>query len=135
MDGSVRVGRGLLTLVLLTMTITSSCELLSRPSAGGGLATPRPTAMVGTALPTSEGDRVTGVVLSVVGTSPISIDGFTLRTNDGLMLTFEMGQLQLDGEAFDAGHLREHQASAEPVAVEYLIQGDRRLAVRLTDAP
>ncbi len=137
MDGSVRVGRGLLTLLLLTltMTITTGCELLFRPSAGRGAATPRPTAVVETALPTSEGDRVTGVILSVVGTSPTRVEGFTLRTSDGLTLDFEIGQLQIDREAFDAAHLREHQASAEPVVVEYLIEGDRRLAVRLTDAP
>jgi hypothetical protein len=78
---------------------------------------------------------VVGIVVAVEGTSPAHVDRFTLRTRVGHLLVFEVGQLDLSSDAFPAAHLREHQASAEPVVVEYRVEGGRHVATRLTDAP
>ena len=51
------------------------------------------------------------------------------------MLLFEVRQLDLTGGGFPAAHLREHQVTAAPVAVDYRVEGDRQVATRLRDAP
>ena len=45
-----------------------------------------------------------------------------------------MGPLELDGGAFPAGHLREHMALNQPVAVAYREEDGERVAYRLVDA-
>ena len=78
---------------------------------------------------------VDGVVTRVEGTSPTDVRSFTLRTEDGRVLDFSVGRLDLDGEAFPAGHLREHLATAQPVRVTYAAGGSTPVAIRLEDAP
>lgn len=77
---------------------------------------------------------VAGFVVDVQSTSLTQIDSFSLRTQDGEELTFTVGALELDGGAFPAGHLREHMALAQAVAVAYREEGGRRVAYRLADA-
>lgn len=77
--------------------------------------------------------EVTGVVLSVVGTTPTQVSSFTVRTNAGETITFTVGPAELTDGAFPAGHLREHQATAAPVVVAYRQECDTRVALRLTD--
>ena len=76
-----------------------------------------------------------GIVVSVEGTSPGWVERFSLRTEEGRVLVFEVGPLDLSGGGFPAAHLREHQATAAPVAVDYRVEGDRQVATRLRDAP
>ncbi|MHB8893195.1 MAG: hypothetical protein ACYC65_14260 [Candidatus Limnocylindrales bacterium] len=77
---------------------------------------------------------VAGFVIGVKSTSLTQVDGFTLRTPEGTELVFRVGRLELDGGAFPAGHLREHMALAQAVAVAYREDGDERVAYRLVDA-
>lgn len=76
-----------------------------------------------------------GFVVDVKSTSVTQVDAFTVRTPDGESLVFRVGVLELDGGAFPAGHLREHMATAQPVAVAYTLEGNERVATRLVDAP
>jgi len=76
----------------------------------------------------------TGIVIAVDQASVTTVRSFTLRTNEGQEIVFSVGTLDLSGEAFPANHLREHMAIAEPVKVEYRIEGTDRVAFRLTDA-
>ena len=75
-----------------------------------------------------------GFVIDVQSTSLTKVDSFTLRTQDGQELVFRVGPLELDGGAFPAGHLREHMAMAQAVAVAYREENGDRVAYRLADA-
>jgi hypothetical protein len=75
-----------------------------------------------------------GVIVRVESEGLDRVRGFTLRTSDGRTLEFELGTLERGAE-FPPGHLAEHQATAQPVRVSYVMDGDTRLAVRIEDAP
>ena len=75
-----------------------------------------------------------GFVVDVKSTSLTQVDSFTIRTQNGQELVFRVGPLELDGGAFPAGHLREHMALSQPVAVAYREEGGERVAYRLVDA-
>lgn len=77
---------------------------------------------------------VAGFVVDVKSTSLTQVDSFTLRTQEGQELLFRMGPLELDGGAFPAGHLREHMALNQAVAVAYRMENGERVAYRLVDA-
>jgi hypothetical protein len=76
-----------------------------------------------------------GFVVAVDSQSVTTVDSFTLRTEDGSLLEFRVGAVELDSGAFPPGHLREHMALGQPVAVAYREEGGERLAFRLVDAP
>ena len=76
-----------------------------------------------------------GIVVAVDQVSLTEIRSFTLRTEAGEMLTFSIGNLDLSSGAFPANHLREHMATAAPVAVAYTELSGEATAVRLVDAP
>jgi len=88
-----------------------------------------------TPLPSATPATVDGVVTRVEGTSPTEVSSFVLRTDEGRLLDFSVGRLDLSGDAFPAGHLREHLATAQPVRVTYVADGGTPLAIRLEDAP
>ena len=75
-----------------------------------------------------------GFVVDVQTSSLTQVDSFTLRTQDGQELVFRVGPLELDGGAFPGGHLREHMALAQAVAVAYREEDGERVAYRLADA-
>lgn len=77
---------------------------------------------------------VAGFVVDVDSSSITQVDSFTLRTPDGAELVFSVGRLQLDEGAFPAGHLREHMALGQAIAVTYRDEDGKRIAYRLTDA-
>lgn len=76
-----------------------------------------------------------GFVIDVRSESVTEVASFTLRTPEGEELIFSVGPLELDGGAFPAGHLREHMALGQPVAVGFVVQDGDRVASRLVDAP
>ena len=78
---------------------------------------------------------VAGVVVAVDQVSLIEVRTFSLRTEGGEVLVFNVGDLDLSSSAFPANHLREHMALATPVAVAYSEADGQRTAVRLGDAP
>ena len=77
--------------------------------------------------------RVDGVIVAIDGSGLSDVRGFTLRRPGGETLEFLIGELE-NAVEFPPGHLAEHQATAEPVAVYYRMEGDERFAVRLEDA-
>lgn len=77
----------------------------------------------------------TGIVVAVDQASITDVRNFTLRTETGDMVTFQVGQLDLSDGAFPANHLREHMATAIPVTVMYAGGDEERVAVRVVDAP
>jgi uncharacterized lipoprotein len=83
----------------------------------------------------SSGKVAEGIVTDVQETSLTAVSGFTLRTKDGQEMRFTVGQLELDGNAFNAGHLQVHRLSAQPIAVAYREEAGRLVAYRLVDAP
>jgi len=76
---------------------------------------------------------VDGVVVSVTSTGLDSVTGFTLRTTGGVLYRFEIGTLE-NGAEFPPGHLTEHQATAEPVRVTFMVRGGAAVATRIEDA-
>jgi hypothetical protein len=83
----------------------------------------------------SSGKVAEGIVTDIQETSITDVTGFTLRTKDGQEMRFTIGQLELDGNAFNAGHLQVHRLSAQPIAVAYREDGGKLIAYRLVDAP
>jgi hypothetical protein len=76
----------------------------------------------------------TGVVVRVNADSLTQVRSFELRTANGDVVTFQVGNLDLAPPGFNAQHLSVHAATAEPVAVTYEDRGGRHVATRLTDA-
>jgi hypothetical protein len=84
---------------------------------------------------TLEGAKVvTGVIVGVDGSGLGAVRGITLRTDGGELLDFRLERLQ-NGTEFPPGHLVEHQATSEPVRVQYQEEAGERFALRLDDAP
>jgi len=78
---------------------------------------------------------VDGIVVGVVSAGLGNVSSFELRAA-GIPLTLEfmLGELENPTE-FPPGHLAEHQASSSPVRVYFRLEGERRVAYRLEDAP
>ena len=77
--------------------------------------------------------RVEGVVVAIDSSGLADVRGFTLRRPGGETLEFRLGELE-NAVEFPPAHLAEHQATAQPVAVYYRMEGNERFAVRLEDA-
>lgn len=75
-----------------------------------------------------------GIVVAVDQASLTDIRSFTLRTPEGELLTFVVGELDISPGGFPANHLREHMATSIAVAVAYEEDGDELVATRLADA-
>ena len=75
-----------------------------------------------------------GIVVAVDQRALTDISSFTLRTQEGELLTFEVGSLDLSSGGFPANHLREHMATSMAVAVAYVEEGGGLVATRLVDA-
>lgn len=73
-----------------------------------------------------------GVVTSVEGTGPVTVDRFTVRADDGRTLTFSAERLDAT-TGKPPGHLREHMTSGEAVAVEYVVEDGRNIALSYED--
>lgn len=82
-----------------------------------------------------QGLTAAGYVIDVQSTSLTQVESFTVRTPAGAEMLFKVGRLDLTGGAFPAGHLREHMALVQPVAVGYREDSGEYVAYRLTDAP
>jgi hypothetical protein len=82
----------------------------------------------------SERSVVVGVIVGVESEGLDQVRGFTLRTDEGLTMEFAIGTLERGAE-FPPGHLVEHQATAQPVRVSFVMDGEARIAVRIEDAP
>ena len=75
------------------------------------------------------------MVISADGPDASSVDAFTLRTNDGQVMVFDVGTLDLSGGGLPAPHLREHLVSGVPITVYYSADNGANLASRYIDAP
>lgn len=81
------------------------------------------------------GRRVeTGVIVAVQATSLSSVQGFSIRTQDGRTVDFRVGAIE-NATQFPPGHLAEHKVSLVPVRVTYVEESGALVAVRLEDAP
>ncbi|MGH2407367.1 MAG: hypothetical protein ACRDF7_04705 [Candidatus Limnocylindrales bacterium] len=78
---------------------------------------------------------VRGIVVEVQQPSFTHVTGFTLRTADGRLLTFVIGDIPPGNGSFPPIHLRDHLASALPIDVRYVVEHDQNIALRLADAP
>ena len=77
---------------------------------------------------------ITGVIAGIQSEGLDRVRSFSLRTDAGQTVQFDLGTLQ-NGAEFPPGHLAEHQATAQRIRVTYVQQGESRVAVRLEDAP
>ena len=64
----------------------------------------------------------------------LRVQGFSIRTPDGLTVDFRIGQLE-NGSTFPPGHLAEHKVTLAPVLVTYVDRDRSHVAVRIEDAP
>ena len=79
---------------------------------------------------------VRGVLLDVVSPGIQQVDRFTLRTDDGQLLSFAAAPDFNAGatHVMTPGHMRQHMALAEPVTVIYRDDGGVLIALSATDA-
>ena len=107
-----------------------------RPWAHLGLALVTCIVMALAATACDDGGQVTtGIVIDVRSSGPATVTGFTLRTDDGRLMSFRVGETGTGDGAFPSVHLRDHLASSQRVAVRYVATDDGLLAIRLADAP
>jgi hypothetical protein len=99
-------------------------------AACGPAATSGPGATASGSVTTSP---VEGVITNVVSAGLDQVTEFTLRTGDGTLLRFRIGDLE-NGAEFPPGHLTEHQATSDPIRVTFRVEGDELIATRLEDA-
>jgi hypothetical protein len=76
------------------------------------------------------------VLLDVVSPGIQHVDGFTVRTDDGQVLSFVAAPDFNAGSthAMTPGHMRQHMALAEPVVVTYRTENGALVALSATDA-
>ncbi len=74
-----------------------------------------------------------GIILTIDSSGLTQVHGFTLRTSEGEVLSFTIGQLD-NPTQFPPGHLAEHQASASPVRVFFRSEQGSLVVYRLEDA-
>lgn len=96
----------------------------------GGLVA---AALVGGAC--GEPPRAAAGIVVALDASGGSITGFTLRTPEGQLISFVVGELELDEPAFAASHLTEHAVTLQPIAVAYRVVEGRNVVHRMVDAP
>jgi hypothetical protein len=77
---------------------------------------------------------VTGIVVAVDGGSIGSVDQVAVRTADGNVVQFDVDRLDINN-GLPPQHLREHLATGIPIVVEYVVEGERNVALRYNDAP
>jgi hypothetical protein len=77
---------------------------------------------------------IDGVIVGVAGTGLSDVTGFTLRTASGATIVFKLGTLE-NPTQFAPGHLKEHEATSQPVRVFFVAGPDGPVVYRLEDAP
>jgi hypothetical protein len=77
---------------------------------------------------------VTGIVIAVDSSSIGSVDQVGVRTAAGTVLQFDVERLDINN-GLPPQHLREHLATGIPIVVEYVVEGERNVALRYNDAP
>ncbi len=75
---------------------------------------------------------VDGVVIAVDSEGLTDVRSFTIRTDDGAELTFDVGLLEPG--SLPAGHLTEHAATGEPVRVTFVVEDGKLVALSYADA-
>jgi len=86
--------------------------------------------------PQAKTQTARGVLLEVVSPSIQQVDRFTLRTDDGQLLSF-VAAPDFNANATHAmtpGHMRQHMALADPVVVTYRDDNGTLVALSATDA-
>lgn len=73
--------------------------------------------------------------MAVDGPGAASVEHFSLRSVDGVVLEFQVGRLDVANGGLPAPHLREHLRDNTPITVDYKIDTGRHLALRYVDAP
>ena len=93
--------------------------------------------VVGCAAPPAAAQTQTarGVLLDVVSPGIQQVDSFTLRTDDGQLLSFVTAPDFNAGVAhlMTPGHMRQHMALADPVVVTYRSENGKLVALSATD--
>jgi hypothetical protein len=89
-----------------------------------------------TAPPTIQTQTARGVLLDVVSPGIQQVDRFTLRTDDGQLLSFVAAPDFNAGatHVMTPGHMRQHMALADPVVVTYRMENGTLVALSATDA-
>jgi hypothetical protein len=77
---------------------------------------------------------VDGVVISVDVVSLTDVRGFVLQPVGGAAIEFKLGVLE-NATSFSPSHLKEHQATSEPIRVWFRVENGDRVAYRIEDAP
>ena len=75
-----------------------------------------------------------GLVIAVTGPDAATVDTFTLRTNQGQIIDFTVGTLDLTNGGLPAPHLRTHQVTGTPTLVYYIVQDGNDVAIKYYDA-
>lgn len=105
-------------LVLLTLLVAATTLLACGP---GPATTP------------TIASPLDGVVVAVDAVSLTDVRGFTVQVGMWTV-DFKLGPLE-NATQFSPSHLKEHQASSEPIRVWFRVENGDRVAYRIEDAP
>jgi hypothetical protein len=78
--------------------------------------------------------QASGLVTEVTSRDAATVERFSVRTDAGATLTFEVVPGRLRAGSFPPAHLREHLGGS-PVRVTYASESGRLIALVLEDAP
>jgi len=115
------------------VALNSSCPVPRLPCRAGALALVLAIGL-GVAACGPQDRTAAGVVIAVDAPAG-QVNGFTLRTTDGQVISFVIGTLETDAGAFPALHLAVHAATLQPIAVAYRVEDGRNVVYRMADAP
>jgi hypothetical protein len=91
------------------------------------------TACTGSPGPSPAPLTASGLVIAATGPDSATVDTFTLRTNDGEVIDFTVGTLDLSNGGLPAPHLREHMVGATPTKVYYVVEEGKDVAIKYID--
>ena len=109
--------------LLLAAVLAATLAACTQTSATFGPATGEPEPLA---------SPVVGRLIDIDAEGLTSVRAFTLRTDNGTEIQFEIGVLE-NGAAFPPGHLAEHMANASPVKVFFREENGSLVVYRLED--
>jgi hypothetical protein len=125
-------GAALLTAAALLSACGPASSVASQQPVASAIGSQPVQSAMASALASALASPVTGVIVDVQATGLDQVSGFTLLVR-GQRVAFQLGPLE-NATEFPAGHLKEHQATSEPIRVYFREAGSGLVVYRIEDA-
>jgi hypothetical protein len=122
-------------LAVLAGSLVAACAGVAETPPPAAFTPPPATSDEPTSASASEipASPVAGLIVKVETSGLDQVRGFTLQADSGQELTFVLGTLD-NATEFPPGHLKEHQAAADPVLVFFREENGQLVVYHIEDA-